>query len=55
MAADELQEDASGAHVKLHNANLSRKRQAIVSLKRHRDTLHVGRQSAGATQVGDPK
>jgi hypothetical protein len=53
MAADELQEDTAGAHVKLRNANLGRKRRAIVSLKRYRDTLHVGRQSAGAAQVRD--
>jgi hypothetical protein len=46
IAADELQEDAAGARAKLDDANLGRNRQAITSLNRYRDTLHVGRQDA---------
>jgi hypothetical protein len=45
MATDELQEDAAGAHPNGGYTNLGRDRHPI-SLKRHRDTLHVGRQNA---------
>jgi hypothetical protein len=52
-SADELKEDAAGAHAKADDFNLGRDGRAIVPLDGHRDTRHAGRQIAGSTNVGD--
>jgi hypothetical protein len=46
MAADELQEDATRTHAKADDADLGRDWRAVVFLKRHSNTSHVGRQCA---------
>ena len=42
--ADELQKHSAGAHGNADDANLGRDWHAVVSLKCHLDTRHVGRQ-----------
>jgi hypothetical protein len=44
--ADELQEDAARTHAKADDADLGGDWRAVVFLKRHSNTRHVGRQSA---------
>ena len=44
-STNELQEDAARAHANADDANLGRGWRAVVSLKGHCDTRHVGRQS----------
>jgi hypothetical protein len=53
MAADELQEDAARGHANVDNADLGRDWRAIVSLKRHPNTRHLGLQNARLTHVRD--
>jgi hypothetical protein len=45
-SADELKEDGAGTHANTDNSDIARDRRAVVSLQRHCDICHVGRQSA---------
>jgi hypothetical protein len=44
-SADELREDVARANAKTDDANLSRDWDAVLSLQRHCDPVHVERQS----------